>query len=101
RNLEKVFSAAQSCSHPKIVRFHHLSVQEGFLVREWIHGFGVVRLLRRRRELPAAELAALFDGLAEAIDAPTAAQLPLSGDLLSRVFVSWERHVTYEELDQL
>jgi len=101
RDLENIFAAAKACTHPKIVRFHHLSIEEGYLIREWIHGFGIVRLLRRRRELPAPELVALFDGLAEAIDTAVTAGLPPTGDLLSRVFVAWERSVTYEELDQL
>jgi hypothetical protein len=101
RDLENVFTAAKACTHPKIVRFHYLSIEDGYLVREWIHGFGIVRLLRRRRELPAPELVALFEGLPEAIDAAVAARMPPTGDLLSRVFVGWERQVTYEELDQL
>ncbi|MEQ1862678.1 MAG: hypothetical protein ABMA13_22385 [Chthoniobacteraceae bacterium] len=100
-DIEHLFKAGLVCQHPRIVRFHTLSLDQGYLAREWIHGFPLIDLLRRRRELPAAEVAALFHDVPEMIDAAVAADLAPTGDLLTRLFVCWDRSIPVEELVRL
>ena len=100
-DLERFFATAQVCTHPHIIRFHALSVENGYLAREWIHGFSMIDLLRRRRELPAAEVIALLHDVPETIDAAVAADLAPTGDLLTRLFVAWDRSLPVDELTRL
>lgn len=100
-DLERFFGAAQACSHPHIVRFHSLALDDNYLVREWIHGFSMIDLLRRRRELPAVEVIALLHGVPETIDAAVAADLAPTGDLLTRIFVGWDRALPHDEISRL
>jgi hypothetical protein len=100
-DLEKLFAAAHSCTHPKLVRYFALALDDGYLVREWVHGFSFVDLLRRRRELPAQELIVLLSGLAEGIDECVAAGAPPTGELLTRSFIAWDRSLAYENLVRL
>ncbi len=100
-DLERFFSAAQACTHPNIIRFHTLSLDENYLVREWVHGFPLIDLLRKRREIPAAEVITLLHGVAETLDAAVAADLAPTGDLLTRLFVSWDRTLPVDELVRL
>lgn len=100
-DLERFFAAAQSCQHPHIVRFHALALDQGYLAREWIHGFSLIDLLRRRREVPAADVATLLHDVPDTIDAAVAADLAPTGDLLTRLFVSWDRSIPVEELVRL
>jgi len=100
-DLERFFGAAQACSHPHIVRYHHLALEDNYLIREWVHGFPLIDLLRRRRELPGAEVIALLNDVPETIDAAVAADLAPTGDLLSRLFVSWDRTLPADELVRL
>ena len=37
-----------------LVRHYALDAPEGFLIREWVHGFSLLELIKRRHELPAA-----------------------------------------------
>jgi hypothetical protein len=101
REIEQFFQLAAACQHPGIVRFHRLVLDQGFLVREWIHGFSFVDLLRRRREIPGAELPLLLGSVAETLDAAVDAGLIPTGDLLNRLFVAWPRTVTVEDLQKL
>jgi hypothetical protein len=100
-DLENLFAAAHSCTHPKLVRYFALALDDGYLVREWVHGFSFVDLLRRRRELPALELLVLLNGLAEAIDEAVTAGAPPNGELLTRSFIAWDRSLAYENLVRL
>src|SRR5262245_45656344 len=74
-DIERFFAAAKACQHPHIIRFHTLALDDGYLIREWIHGFPLIDLLRRRRELPALELVALLDQVPATLDAAVAADL--------------------------
>lgn len=100
-DLDRFFAAAQACDHAGIVRFHTLALDEGYLAREWIHGFSLIDLLRRRRELPAVEVIALLHGVPETIDAAVAADLAPTGDLLTRIFIGWDRSLPADELERL
>ncbi len=100
-DLENLFAGAHSCTHPKLVRYFALALDDGYLVREWVHGFSFVDLLRRRRELPALELVVLLDGLAGAIDEAVAAGVGPTGELLSRTYVAWDRSLSFENLVRL
>jgi hypothetical protein len=101
REIEHFFQTAAACQHPGIVRFYRMALDQGYLVREWVHGFSLVDLLRRRREIPGAELPLLLDGVAESIDAAVDAGLAPAGDLLTRIFVAWPRTVSSEDLQKL
>jgi serine/threonine protein kinase len=91
----------QKFEHPQIVRYYALGLEDGYLVREWMHGFSFVDLLRRRRELPAHELRRLLEGIPEAIDAAVAAGVDVVGDLLTRLFVACDRSLTLDDLQRL
>jgi hypothetical protein len=99
-DLAKAFAAVQPFAHPQVVRHFTLALEDGYLVREWLHGFSLVDLLRRRRELPAHELRRLLEGIPEAIDAAVAAGI-VPGDVLTRLFVAWDRSLTQDELQRL
>lgn len=99
--LEEVLRAAQVCQHPQILRYFDAALDDGYVVREWIHGFPLIDLLRRRRELPAIEVVTLLRGVPETIDSAVQANLAPTGDLLTRLFVSWDRSLPIDELARL
>ena len=47
-DLEDIFARAQQATHPNVLRYYALSLDEGYLVREWVHGFSFLELLRKR-----------------------------------------------------
>jgi hypothetical protein len=97
-DLEDIFARAQRADHPHIVRYHELSLDEGYIVREWMHGFSFLELLRRRRELPGEEAVCLLDGIAGAIDFAAGQGLAPTGGLLGRLFVGLNREVSPAQL---
>lgn len=101
QDLQQLLDAARKCTHPGVLRYHSVSMDEGYLVREWVHGFCVMDLLRRRRELPAEELVALFDSLPEALDTANAAGIIPATNLITRLFIGWDRSVSVEEMARL
>jgi|GEM_PF-2030942 len=100
-DLEHFYKASKACPNPRLIRYDLLALDQGFLVREWIHGFPLIDLLRRRRELPAQEVITLLHEVPETIDAAVAADLAPTGDLLTRLFVSWDRKLPADELVRL
>ena len=97
-DLETMFARIRSSEHPHLVRFHSLSLDEGYLVREWVHGFSFLELLRKRREIPGEEAVCLLEGIGEAIDFATQQGLAPGGDLLPRLFVGFSREVPADQL---
>jgi pSer/pThr/pTyr-binding forkhead associated (FHA) protein len=101
QDLQRVFETARSSSHPALLRYHALALDGGYLVREWAHGFCLVDLLRRRRELPAEELAELFDGVPDALDSAGDAGLAPASGLISRLFAAFDPSTSQDELSRL
>ena len=97
-DLDDVFGRAQKAAHPHVLGYYELSLDEGYLVREWVHGFSLLELLRRRREIPAEEAVSLLDGIAGAIDFVAAQGLGPGGDFLVRLFAGFGRDVTHAQL---
>ncbi len=96
RQLEADLRRVQRTPHPQLVRQHALNAAEGLLVREWVHGFSLLELLRRHRELPAPFALRLLDALPALLDFVTASALPLPGSLLAKLFVHFEEKVAPE-----
>jgi hypothetical protein len=100
-DIQRLFDLAQRCDEPALLRYYALAPDHGYLVREWAHGFCLVDLLRRRRELPAEELAILLEGVPEGLDAANALGLAPGGGLLGRLFATWGNEVSPEQLRDL
>jgi hypothetical protein len=98
QDLQRLFEIAQKCNHPGLLRYHALAVDDGYLVREWVHGFCLVDLLRKRRELPAEELAVLLDEVPEALDSALKIGIAPSAGLIARLFVAVDPSLSQEEL---
>lgn len=97
-DLEAMFARIRASEHPHLCRFHTLSLDEGYLVREWVHGFSFLELLRKRREIPGEEVVCLLDGIGEAIDFACQHELAPGGDLLTRLFVGFSREIPADQL---
>ncbi|HET6407363.1 MAG TPA: hypothetical protein VFG14_05735, partial [Chthoniobacteraceae bacterium] len=97
-DLQRLFEIAQLSEHPGIFRYHSLAAGDGYLVREWVHGFCLVDLLRKRRELPAEELALLFDYVPTALDKAQQLGIAPSSGLITRLFVALDSALSPEEL---
>lgn len=97
-DLEDIFAKAQKPMHPNVLRYYALSLDDGYLVREWVHGFSFLELLRKRRELPGEEAVSLLEGIAGAIDLSTRQGLALGGDFLVRLFAGFGRDVSLAQL---
>lgn len=101
QELQALFEAAQKCDHPGILRYRHLAMDEAYLVREWAHGFCLVDLLRKRRELPAEELAVLLNDVPEALDAAHKIGLAPAAGLITRLFVAVDPAISQDELGRI
>jgi hypothetical protein len=101
QDLQRIFETAQRCDHPGLLRHHALALDGGYLVREWAHGFCLVDLLRKRRELPAEELAVLLDRVPDALDAANAAGLAPASGLISRLFAAFDAALSQDELARI
>jgi hypothetical protein len=101
QDLQRLFEAAQRCEHPGILRYRALAMDDGYLVREWAHGFCLVDLLRKRRELPADELAVLLNDVPEALDSAEKIGLAPAAGLITRLFVAVDPAISQEELGRI
>lgn len=90
RGLEMEVRRVQRSPHLSFVRLYQLDVYEGILVREWIHGFSLLDLIRRHRELPAAFALRLLDQLPAILDIVAARSLPLPSSLLAKLLVRFD-----------
>jgi hypothetical protein len=101
RQLEAEVRRLQRCPHPQLVRHDALDVTESILVREWVHGFSLLELLKRRRELPADFALRLLDSLPALLDFAAAHALALPRQLLGKLLVRFEAKVAPEEVAAL
>jgi hypothetical protein len=97
RMLEAEVRRVQRHSHPLLVRHDEFDTADGILVREWIHGFSLLDLLKRRREFPADFALRLLDALPAIFDHVAAHALPLPRQLLGKVLVCFDDEVAPEE----
>ena len=98
RPLEAEVRRIQRHAHPSLVRHYTLDAAEGILVREWVHGFSLLELIKRRRELPADFALRLLDSLPAILDFIAARALPLPGQLLGKLLVRFEEKIAPEEV---
>ena len=98
RQLEAAVRKIQRAPHPQLVRHYTLDAPEGILVREWVHGFSLLELLKRRRELPADFTLRLLDSLPAILDFTATRALPLPRHLLGKLLVRFEEKITPEEI---
>lgn len=93
RQLEADIRRVQCCPHPSLIRHDTLDVAEGILVREWVHGFSLLDLIKRRHELPADFTLRLLDALPAILDFAAAEGLPLPRQLLGKLLVRFDDKV--------
>ena len=96
--LEIAVRQAQSIRHPHVLRHDSLDAAAGVQVREWIHGFSLLDLLRRRRELTADETFRLLATLPATLDHLTTHSLPVPSPLLGKIFIQFDESTTPEAL---
>ena len=96
--LETAVRRAQSMRHPQLLRHDSLDTSTGVQVREWIHGFSLLDLLRRRRELTADDIFLLLPTLPATLDYLAAQSLPLPRPLLGKIFVQFDPATSPEKL---
>jgi hypothetical protein len=97
-DLQRLFESAQQCTHPGLLRYRTLALDDAYLIREWAHGFCLVDLLRKRRELPAEELALLLNEVPDALDSAQKIGLTPAAGLISRLFAAFDPKLSQEEL---
>jgi len=98
QDLQRLFETAQKCDHPGLLRYRTLAIDDGYLVREWANGFCLVDLLRKRRELPAEELAVLLNAVPEALDFAEKIGLAPTAGLITRLFVAADPELSPDEV---
>ncbi len=96
--LEIAVRRAQSVRHPHLLRHDSLDSAAGVHVREWIHGFSLLDLLRRRRELTAEDTFHLLATLPAALDHLATHGLPVPRPLLGKIFVQFDEAASPEAL---
>jgi len=96
--LELAMRRVQLMPHAHLLRHDSLDAASGVQVREWIHGFSLLDLLRRRRELSADDIFRLLSTLPATLDFLTAHDLPVPRPLLGKVFIQFAPTTTPETL---
>lgn len=96
--LETALRRAQSLRHPHLLRHDALDPETGVHVREWIHGFSLLDLLRRRRELSADDIFRLLATLPATLDFLTAQALLMPRPLLGKIFIQFGDRAAPEAL---
>ena len=96
--LETAARRVQCTPHRHLLRHDSLDSASGVQVREWVHGFSLLDLLRRRRELSADDTFRLLATLPAALDYLTTRDIPIPRPLLGKVFVEFERVTVPETL---
>ncbi len=100
-DLEAVFARVRALDHPHLAEYLLLEIDEGYLVREWMNGFSLLELLRRRRELSGAEAITLLHGVPEAIDLARGAGIAGGQNYLERLLVAFDRGMAADKLEAL
>lgn len=101
RDLEHLFRRVQRCPHPIFVRYYQLYPEEALIVREWIHGFSLLELLKRRRELSAPETLRLLSALPTALDFAGSRGLTLPPQLLDKLLIQFAPEVQIKDVETL
>jgi hypothetical protein len=98
RQLESDLRRVQRMHQPMLVRHYGLDAAEGVLVREWVHGFSLLELIKRRHELPADFALRLLEGLPAILDFIAENALPLPRQLLSKLLVRFDAKIAPEHV---
>jgi hypothetical protein len=98
RQLEIEVRRIQCRPHSQLIRYDTFDASEGLLVREWVHGFSLLALLKRRHELPADFALRLLDSLPAVLDFVAANALPLPRQLLGKLLFHFNDKVTPEDV---
>lgn len=98
QTLEIAVRRVQTTPHPHLLRHDSLDSASGVHVREWVHGFSLLDLLRRRRELSADDLFRLLATLPAALDYLTTRDLPIPQPLLGKIFIQFAPDTEPEKL---
>ncbi len=96
--LEIALRRVQITPHPNLLRHDSLDAAAGLQVREWIHGFSLLDLLRRRRELSAEDTFRLLSSLPATLDYLTTRDLPIPQPLLGKIFIQFAPATVLENL---
>jgi hypothetical protein len=94
QSLEIAVRRVQCNPHSHLLRHYALDAPAGVLVREWIHGFSLLDLLRRRHALTADEVFRLLSSLADTLDFLASRELPIPRPLLGKVFIQFAADVS-------
>jgi hypothetical protein len=84
------FARAGLVQRSGTIRWHSLDLASGLAVREWVNGFTLHDLLRRRRKLSVSETLSLLGGLPDTLDAMCEIGITPPGDLLRDTWVAFE-----------
>jgi hypothetical protein len=101
RQLEAVVRRVQRHPHPLLVRHYTLDAHTGILVREWIHGFSLLELIKHRRELRADFALRLLDSLPAILDFAAQNSLSLPSQLLGKLLIRFDEKVPLDEVFDL
>lgn len=98
RSLGATFERVTAAGHPGLVSWHALDLGGSLAVREWLNGFTLLELLRRRRELRASEVIALLRSLPATLDWTTAHDLRRPESVLEHCWVVFQSSIQPLEL---
>jgi serine/threonine protein kinase len=101
--LDNEIRVIRQATHPHLTGYFRLerSTPGPFLVREWVHGFLLLDLLRWRRSLSATELLALLGPLVSALDFVSGQGLGLVDVSVRKIMVACPKEVRPEDFPEL